>query len=553
VTPWVSRPGPAPKGALPFGAENGDTSSVAASAKRRLRVLRLRRGATVDEALRHERLREVAPDAALGAGARVFIVDPDAPPRQPVWVPFLQEAVDEPLPEITTSLNGAVVTLGRGDRTWVLTFGTGHLFVNEDFADPRLGLRTVLNLVDVEQLRSVGSRVYEDVVVRTVKQVSRRTGRDAFTIDDTRDILRDVTGAPRSPATWGTELTGGIALSLTAPLEVSDLPALLDRIAVEHDRDTYKAAFGFVDFIEPVTDPALLKRLDADALSAVVGTKASDVYLAPPEPILYEDVGGFVFFRERVEDAHDELELQDYRRRIVDPARLSLQDLRSHLVRLVSASTGAEKRSWSIYRCLVYETTLDGRAYLLSEGDWFEIDQDFVARVDRDVSTIPGAHLSLPPAMAGEAEAAYNQRAAIETGYALLDRKLVQIGGTAIEVADLLTPSGELIHVKRKTQSATLSHLFSQGRISAEALKGDDQVRKATAVHLDSEGRVPGAILLEPFDPRTKTVVYAVIADNASELPAKLPFFSRLNLWQARRYLSATLDYQVAFVGVPYR
>jgi hypothetical protein len=35
-------------------------------------------------------------------------------------------------------------------------------------------------------------------------------------------------------------------------------------------------------------------------------------------------------------------------------------------------------------------------------------------------------------------------------------------------------------------------------------------------------------------------------------LPGKLPFFSRLNLWQARRHLAATLDYQVEFLGIPF-
>jgi uncharacterized protein (TIGR04141 family) len=519
--------------------------------RRHLRVLRLRRGVTVEDALRLERLREVRADPSLGQGARVFIVDPDIPPRPPVWVPFLQAATDEPLPDIVTALNGAIIVVERGERRWAVTFGTGHLFLNEDFADPRFGLRTVLNLVDVDQLRSVGSRIYEDVVVRTMKQVSRRSSRDAFTIDDTRDILRDVTGAPRSQATWGTELTGGTALSLTVPIEVPDLPGLLDRIATEHDRDTYKAGFAFVDFIQAVTDPPLVDQLDNDLLAAVRGAKQSDVYLAPPEPILYEDVGGFVFFRERLEDAHEELDLQDYRRR-VDPTTLTLRDLRSHVVRLVSASTGSERRSWSIYRCIVYETSLNGRSYLLSEGDWFEIDADFVARVNREVAAIPTSSINLPAAKEGEAEGAYNLRAANAAGFALMDRKLVSIGGTSIEVADLVSPAGDLIHVKRKTQSATLSHLFSQGRISAEALKADDAVRMAAANYLDLDGRVPGAVLLSPFDARTKTVVYAVIASNAAELPAKLPFFSRLNLWQARRFLAATLDYHVAFLGIPY-
>jgi len=31
----------------------------------------------------------------------------------------------------------------------------------------------------------------------------------------------------------------------------------------------------------------------------------------------------------------------------------------------------------------------------------------------------------------------------------------------------------------------------------------------------------------------------------------KLPFFSRLNLWHASRFLGSTLDYHVAFTGIP--
>ena len=158
----------------------------------------------------------------------------------------------------------------------------------------------------------------------------------------------------------------------------------------------------------------------------------------------------------------------------------------------------------------------------------------------------------MPAAIEGEEERAYNERAAAEAGLALLDRKLVSIGGTSIEVADLVSASGDLIHVKRKTQSATLSHLFAQGRISAEALKVDAAVREAAAAHMDTDGRVGGALLRGPYEARSKTVVYAVIASNAAELPGKLPFFSRLNLWQAHRFLTATLDYRVAFVGIPY-
>ncbi len=219
------------------------------------------------------------------------------------------------------------------------------------------------------------------------------------------------------------------------------------------------------------------------------------------------------------------MDLQDYRQR-VDPNTLTLRDLRHRATSLSRRKHGDRTPNWSIYRCLVYETHLRGRTYLLSEGDWFELDPSFVERVDGGVASIPTGTLALPAAIEGEEERAYNERAAAEAGLALLDRKLVSIGGTSIEVADLVSASGDLIHVKRKTQSATLSHLFAQGRISAEALQEvDAAVREAAAAHMDTDGRVGGALLRGPYEARSKTVVYAVIASNAAELPGKLPFF----------------------------
>jgi uncharacterized protein (TIGR04141 family) len=517
---------------------------------RHLRLLRFRHGVSVEQAVRLDRLREVRAAPSLGPGARLFVIDPDLRPASPAWMSFLQEAAAENLPEMRTTLNGAVVCVERRDRLWAFTFGTGHLFVNEDQADQRLGLRTVLNLVNAEQLRSVGSRVYEDVVVRTLRQVSRRSGRDTFTIDGTRDVLRDLTGAPADPS-WGTEVTGGIAFTLSIPVEPGDLPALLDRVTDAHAQTTYQRNFAFVDFITPVSDPTLLDALDADVLEATSGAKESSIYLAPPEPILYEDVAGFCFFRERIADAHPELALQDYRNALSGPDEIALADLHSHTVRLMSASTGSERRSWSIYRCIVYETERQGRTYLLAEGEWFEIDPSFVSRVDRDLGRIGSPATRLPAVINGEDEPTYNERAAGIAGLALLDNRPVRIGGDSIEVADLLSASGELIHIKRKTSAPRLSHLFSQGRISATTLRAEPSARADAMAMLAAEGRPEAAVFADPFDMRTKTVVFAVADPQPPASPLDLSFFSRLNLWHAQRVLTDQLLYRVAFIGVP--
>jgi len=215
------------------------------------------------------------------------------------------------------------------------------------------------------------------------------------------------------------------------------------------------------------------------------------------------------------------------------------------------SASGTEKRSWSIYRCIVYETSIGGRSFLLAEGEWFEVDPSFVQQIDREIALIKPPTIALPPARWGEDEPTYNARAAREAGLALLDNKPISIGDSDVEIADLLSGNGEFIHVKRKTASRPLSHLFAQGRISAAVLKADPVARAATMAILASDARPEAKVLQDPYDMRSKTVVYAVIADNAADLPAKLPFFSRLNLWQARRFLAGQLDYQVTFVGVP--
>lgn len=433
-----------------------------------------------------------------------------------------------------------------------MTFGLGRLYLEEDRLERRFGLRVVLNVVDPERLHSVGSRVYEEVVISTTRQTSRAAARQTFTIDDTRDVLREVVGAPRDEAAFGRQLVGSDALSLSVPVQIEGVPDLLDRLAAVHESEAYKEYFAFIDFITPVRDRATRQRLDELALDAVAGRAAAAAYLAPPEPISFDDIEGFRHVGERRSwPTHPELELADYRAR-VDPERLTVDELRRHQVSMIASSTGLEVRRWSVYRCLVFEVELDGRYYLLSEGEWFAVDRDFVEELDRRVGEIRIIDLGLPLAARGEKEADYNRRAAAATGMTLLDRRMFGVGRTNIEVCDLLSQDGHLIHVKRKTQSATLSHLFAQGRVSAEALKVEPVLRRRVREAVEAESPTAASMLgADPFRARDLTVVYAVIAPNAAALPGRLPFFSRLNLVHATRFLSGTLDYAVGFAGVP--
>jgi uncharacterized protein (TIGR04141 family) len=162
--------------------------------------------------------------------------------------------------------------------------------------------------------------------------------------------------------------------------------------------------------------------------------------------------------------------------------------------------------------------------------------------------------VALPQAQAGEKEPDYNQRAAnADQRLALMDGKLARCSGGQgpIEVCDLFSSNREFVHVKRKSRSATLSHLFAQGAVSGEAFLRDSQFRE-DAKGIVAHSRPSLAPLIPLTRPTTSDfeVVYAIIAKSSSSSPLSLPFFSELHLMQASQRLQL-LGYTVStlFIG----
>jgi uncharacterized protein (TIGR04141 family) len=153
--------------------------------------------------------------------------------------------------------------------------------------------------------------------------------------------------------------------------------------------------------------------------------------------------------------------------------------------------------------------------------------------------------LSLPNAQSGEKEGDYNRRVASSNAdLFLFDQRLVKPEGSAtqIEFCDLLSKSKQLIHVKRKTRSATLSHLFAQGVVAAPLFVQDAQLRKQVK-DIIREHAPSGGFLQHIPDARPRSadyeVVYAIVAKPSANWPLSLPFFSQVNLMHSCRLLDS--------------
>jgi hypothetical protein len=177
-----------------------------------------------------------------------------------------------------------------------------------------------------------------------------------------------------------------------------------------------------------------------------------------------------------------------------------------------------------------------GKTYVLFDSRWFEIEKAYATRVTNYVNSISAVSIALPQGNLGEDEGVYNESVAngAPKQFALLDKQTIRADGAAtpIEFCDLMSDAGHLIHVKKRSSSATLSHLFSQGSVSADAFLGDLVVRREIRAKLKKLKKNAHITLIPTKRPTPAAyeVVYAILAKDGAPWPPSLPFFSAVNL-----------------------
>lgn len=470
--------------------------------------------------------------------------------REPSWVEFVESGLRDSIERCLNSSTSSVLFVRTGSRWIALTFGHGRYLLRPGSWEPDFGLKVTLNGVDADRLVSVDLRTWEDLTVHTRRQTSRAASLSLFGVDITRDLLRAVTGQPRDPG-FARRVSGSDALVLIVPLEFHELGEKCAEMLELRNQRTYRKRFGWIDHLAAIRDPHIIAELEKKLIEDLKGGRIATAHLAAPEMLEWPNTASFSYSPDAGNRLPD-LDLESYLAAIRDDLpELTIHKLHRHRVRAFDASQDLELDRWSVFDCLVYERKTGSHISVLTGGQWFRVDRSFVRRVDEVVSRLmrsPG--LVLPPGSAAENEDHYNERAASTIpGCALMDRKLIRCESAAsdVEACDLFTRKRQFVHVKKKTRSATLSHLFAQGTVSAEAFLREDSFREKLRELLKVQ-RPSLASLIPRGRPETSQyqVVYAVLARPSLELP----FFSRLHLMQSAQRIQ-DLGFQVSLLRVP--
>lgn len=535
-------------GALAAGRERFERRDGVAT--RRLTVYLMREDVKkFKDALDSSKFAKAVPiSKSTGVDAKFFY--PASRSGRPSWVPFVETLTGDLDGIFSASASGLLLVLSS-ERIFAFTFGYGRALLDLSQIEFQFGLRVALNRIDARQIRSMDTKTFQDLVVATNTQVSRSAELPAFGIDVSTDILRAVTGVPRDPA-LGKRISGSDALVLGVDVTPHELPELCSKLLAAYQEKTYRADFDWIDHLSLVRDERQADELDQLLVDQLRSGNTDTAHLALPEAINWEDIDAFRIGGSR-QHTYEDLDLDAYLEELGDRrSDITIERLKQRAVSVRFTRSGDkdafDKRA-SLYQCVVSEQRIGDQLFALIEGRWFAVQASLVEQVDQFVESLSVSPVALIAAGLGEAEGDYNRRlAASDDRFLLLDAKIKRPGGAAsgIELCDVLTADGQFIHVKRKSRSATLSHLFAQGTVSAATFLFDSdfrlKIREEIEATLDGPEASRWMALVPGVDAvpvrANYSVVYAIVANSRKSGMDWLPFFSKLNLMQHGRELT---------------
>ncbi|MEU7018424.1 DUF6119 family protein [Streptomyces sp. NPDC046385] len=484
--------------------------------------------------------------------------------RPPDWTSAVHTLTGRK-PPVENRTSACALLLPVADDVFALTFGMGHLLLDQSRISPGFGFDFVLRAAQPDAIRQVTHSLM-DARGRTDRS-SAAQGQHirAFPIEEYGEVVSRLVGTLSS-----TELTigkhsrrtaqvaGTDSLKIHLGAQPEDLVHDLTQVRAILARRSPAPEFEAIARVRPLKsgDPrrsVLEARLD-DLLGASADT--GSLALAVPAACLDQEDAALSYQvkvgpvrRLMPSPAIDDiLELLDG-----IPPGSRLEALSAGYIQMHRDEEGTDPVSAQVkaHKWITAEIPLDASRYFHHEGRWFEIGDQYLEGIRSEVDTLLTAPASCPlPAWTTDlaTEEDYNLEAA-KHGYLCLDRQLIRTAQHphGFEAADLLADDGTLIHVKRAASSAPLSHLFAQGRVSADALRYDAEARTEFVGRV--QGRRPGHPVGEDFTPRK--VVYAISLKSGKALTTKNLFtFAQVSLLQVARALRAQ-GIDIAVVGIP--
>ncbi|MFB7430447.1 DUF6119 family protein [Streptomyces microflavus] len=550
-----------------------NTSSNSKSAARRSTLYRLIDTAPTDDGLREA----LAEYYAQNEDFTVESTQVDGAPTvaiwgivgrkdQADWCSTFKSLTGKDAKVSNASAAGAIL-VGVSGGPYAVTYGMGHLLIEPTKIDPGFGLSFCIRAVESDYIRQVTRNILDSRARVDRSTVPGGQSIRGFGIEHYGEVVSRLAGNLGSVSMTfnkGKPKKVGIAAadSLKIPLGVKPVDLISDLKEITKVSQTASPVpeLGFIDQIRALKSTNKQVSKLENKLAHALGSRSGEPLALTLPAECEEHEHSANSYRVKIAsdryEVVDELDISAVLDRLAPLAVADRLDaLRSGYIQMCSDNEGREKVSRQVkaHKWLAFEASLDSDHYFHHQGRWFEVGDNYLQflreRLD-EVFARP-ASIQLPKWNSNwKEEEEYNLEAVkLIPGAVCLDRKRIhtKLHPYGIEACDIIGPDNELIHVKRASSSAPLSHLFAQGWTSVDALRSDRQARDKLRERITERSST------HSYDPnmKPKKLVYGIAIKRDATVSRKNLFtFSQVALMRAINALE-NADVDVEVIPIP--
>lgn len=487
-------------------------------------------------------INEISHQIAINANTTLFVKDSYI--HSPAWIKkFFIRTLDDC--NIKNSSSQAILliklSISESDiKYFAITFGFGHCLLKPGVIEERFGLKVVLNTVDETKLRSIDKRNMSTIPKNAREQISLNSAVSEFGIDIEQDLVLGVTGKSKDSA-FGKTITGRDLLKVSVEVNIDSINEFLLKCYTQYNKTDYKTSFGWIDQINEIQNPSKVNSLFTKLIDKIKSNEFSKLWMAIPELVDWEDIDGFSYSNDASDNTYDDIELSTFLNILYpdnDYSLISISDLKNHTINCTSISSGVTNIQWKIYNCLYCELEDTESTYILTNGKWYQINNDFVAQINQSYREIISKQCNINlPQYNHNNENEYNTYVPSQlTSFCCMDRQSIPYGGgySKVEFCDLFSLEKDIIHVKYYSGSSVLSHLFNQGLVSGELFRSERDFRDKLNVLLPVSHKFANVSRINPSDYK---IIFGIISKHSEAL--NIPFFSKVSLKNVRKRLES--------------
>lgn len=175
---------------------------------------------------------------------------------------------------------------------YLIPFGTGHHLINDNSIVKGFGLKTTLNCIEHNKIRSLDKGSHNETNLLTRSQSSKEVDIFNLKIDSEMDILTTLTGTSTEDV-LGNKITGKDAFVIMPDIDLKSIPELLNKIDSIYSQPLPEE-FEWVNNIKEA-DEAEVEILDSILVDLIKAKDFNDIWLGEPEIVDWENQIGYCF------------------------------------------------------------------------------------------------------------------------------------------------------------------------------------------------------------------------------------------------------------------